>query len=295
MKEYSVNQVAFMGAIYPAFNPELQPPKLHHSFLELSRVLVEIGSTALLAPLLKTLPEGDGHSIMTIPGFMGADGSTASLRKFLNNRGYKAIPWGLGRNSAEVRPASLDDFLDHRAAVEDQIAARVEKEFIASGRKVTLIGWSLGGLYSVALAHRFPQWIRQVITLGTPYGDPRGTALYNVMGKIYDNKVDVDEQALARWTAHTYRGGDLEVPVLALYSKSDGIVGEGIAKCEANPEYVKNVAVVASHVGFPFNPIVFAVIANHMVAREDRWSILQHKTARRSLRRLVDSSASTVV
>lgn len=276
-----------MGAIYPAFNADLQPPKLRHSILELSRVLVEISSTAMLSPLLKTLPKGDGHSIMTIPGFMGADGSTAQLRKFLNNRGYKAIPWGLGRNSSEVRPSSLDDFLAHRERIEDQIAERVEKEFIASGRKITLIGWSLGGLYSVALAHRFPQWIRQVITLGTPYGDPRGTALYNVMGRIYDNKVEVDEASLARWTAHTYRGGDLTVPVLALYSKSDGIVGEGIAQCQADPAYVKNMAVMASHVGFPFNPIVFAVIANHMVAAEDRWPICRNETVKKGLRSLV--------
>lgn len=256
-----------------ALNPDLQPPKLLHSALELGRVLLEMSSCALLSPLLKTLPEGDGHSIMTIPGFMGADGSTSRLRKFLNQRGYKAIPWGLGRNSSEERPESLDDFLAHRAQVEDKIVARVEKEFLSSGRKVTLIGWSLGGLYAVALAHRFPQWIRQVITLGTPYGDPRGTALYNIMGRVYDNKVDVDEDALQRWVDHTYRGGELRVPVLALHSESDGIVGKGIAQCRGDSRYVTNMAVMASHVGFPFNPLVFAVIANHLVAPDKRWSI----------------------
>jgi hypothetical protein len=271
---------AILPAFEPAFRPELQPPKLRHSVLELSRVVLEIGSAAVLAPLLKRLPMGDGHSIMTIPGFMGADGSTSQLRKFLNHRGYKAVPWGLGRNNSETRPDSLDDFLAHRENVEDQIAERVEKEFIESGRKVTLIGWSLGGLYSVALAHRFPQWIRQVITLGTPYGDPRGTALYNVMGRIYDNQVDVDEEALARWTAHTYRGGELKVPILALYSESDGIVGKGIARCEGDSKYVTNVAVIASHVGFPFNPLVFAVIANHMVEPEKRWSICSSRRLR---------------
>ena len=262
-----------MEANSPAFDPRLQPPKLRYSIMELGRVILEIGSCALLGPILKNLPEGDGHSVMTIPGFMGADGSTSQLRKFLNNRGYNAIPWGLGRNTSEGRPGSLDDFLAHRAQFEDMIAARVEKECIASGRKVTLIGWSLGGLYSVALAHRFPQWIRQVITLGTPFGDPRGTALYNVMGRIYDNDVEVDEAALARWTAHTYRGGELQVPVLALYSESDGIVGRGIALCQGDPRYVTNMAVMASHVGFPFNPLVFAVIANHMVEPGKRWSI----------------------
>jgi hypothetical protein len=78
---------------------------------------------------------------------------------------------------------------------------------------------------------------------------------------------------LERWVAHTYRGGKLRVPVLALYSESDGIVGAGIAKCQGNPRYVTNVAVFASHVGFPFNPVVFAVIANHLVAPDKRWAL----------------------
>jgi hypothetical protein len=264
----------------PEFTPNLHPPKLRHSIMEFGRVILEIGCSAALGPVLKKLPRGDGHTIMTIPGFMGGDGSTLTLRKFLNQLGYHAIPWGLGRNTSEERPGSLDDFLAHRSAVENKIAQRLEQEFTASGRKITLIGWSLGGLYSVALAHRFPQWIRQVITLGTPYGDPRGTALYNVMGRLYRNEVEVDETALARWTAHTYSGGRLQVPVLALYSESDGIVGAGIARCQGDPRYVTNMAVVASHVGFPFNPIVFAVIANHMVEPERRWRICSSEKLR---------------
>ncbi len=239
--------------------------------MELGRAMLEIGSTAMLGPVFKTLPKGDGHTIITIPGLMGADGSTSQLRRFLRNRGYNAIPWGLGRNGAEVRSQNLEDFLDHRTAMEDAIAARVEQEYLASGQKVTLIGWSLGGLYAVALAYRYPRWIRQVITLGTPFGDPRGTALYSVMGSFYGN--DVDEDALARWVGHTYKSGKLRVPVLALYSESDGIVGAGIARCEGDANYVTNMAVLASHVGFPFNPLVFAVIANHLVEPHERWAL----------------------
>jgi len=267
-----------MEATYQSFTPDLRPPRLRHSIMELGRVILEIGSGALLGPVLKTLPEGDGHTIMTLPGFMGADGSTSRLRKFLNERGYNAVPWGLGRNASEVRSQNIDDFLEHRSQTEELIAGLVEQEFIKSGRKVTLIGWSLGGLYAVALAHRFPQWVRQAITLGTPYGDPRGTALYSVMGSIYDN--DVDDEALERWVAHTYRGGKLQVPVLALHSESDGIVGAGIARCQGDPAYVTNMAVVASHVGFPFNPLVFAVIANHLVEPQRRWAICRSERIR---------------
>ena len=260
-----------MPSSTPMSSPDIRPPRLRHSAMELGRAMLEIGSTAMLGPVFKTLPRGDGHTIITIPGFMGADGSTSQLRRFLRNRGYNAIPWGLGRNGAEVRSQNLEDFLEHRTAMEDAIAARVEQEYLASGQKVTLIGWSLGGLYAVALAYRYPRWIRQVITLGTPFGDPRGTALYSVMGSFYGN--DVDEDALARWVGHTYKSGKLRVPVLALYSESDGIVGAGIARCEGDANYVTNMAVLASHVGFPFNPLVFAVIANHLVEPHERWAL----------------------
>lgn len=269
-----------MEASAASFRQDLRPPKLRHSVSEFGRVFLEMGGSALLGPILRRLPAGDGHTIITIPGFMGADGSTSQLRKALNRLGYNAKPWGMGRNAYGKQPESLDDFLLFREQVEDEIAALVEAEYIASGRKVTLIGWSLGGLYSVALAHRCPQWVRQVITLGTPYGDPRGTALYSVMGRLYNNEVDVDEAALARWIAHTYRGGDLRVPVLALYSESDGIVGSGIARCEADPRYVTNMAVMASHVGFPFNPLVFAVIGNHLVEPHERWAICRSSALR---------------
>ena len=92
-----------MPRSYQRFTPDVRPPKLRHSVMELGRVVLEMSSAALLGPVLKTLPKGDGHTILTIPGFMGADGSTSRLRKFLNNRGYHAIPWGLGRNASDAR------------------------------------------------------------------------------------------------------------------------------------------------------------------------------------------------
>lgn len=257
----------------PRFTADLRPPKLRHSMTELGRVLLEAGTSLLCSPILRALPRGDGHTIMTIPGFMGADGSTTLLRRFLNRQGYNAVPWGLGRNASEASADTLEDFMEHRAMLEDEIARRVELEFHASGRKVTLIGWSLGGLYSVALAHRYPQWIRQVITLGTPFGDPRGTALYSLMGRINGSAGDVSEELLYHWVEYTYSGGPLRVPVLTLFSESDGIVGAGIARCEGDPNYVTNMAVMASHVGFPFNPVVFAVIGNHLVEPHERWSL----------------------
>ena len=271
-----------MTAAQQCFPPDLSPPKWQHSVLEMGRVFLEMGSSAALEPLFKALPQGDGHTVMTLPGFMGADGSTAQLRRFLTRRGYRAIPWGLGRNGAQVRSADLDAFLEHREETEQAIAERVEQEFLQTGRKVTLMGWSLGGLYAVALAHQYPQWIRQVVTLGTPFGDPRGTALYSVMESVYRHEPDTE--ALQRWVSHTYRGGELRVPVLALYSESDGVVGTGIARCEGDSRYVTHMAVSASHVGFPFNPVVFAVVADQLASPEQRKGVCTNESLRRFVR-----------
>ena len=123
-----------MVATQAVFSPNLSPPSLRYSVMELGRVVLEMGSTAALGPVLRRLPRGDGHSIMTLPGFMGADGSTSRLRKFLKSQGYHAVPWGLGRNAAEVRSQNIDDFLAHREEMEDVIAGLVEQEYLASGR-----------------------------------------------------------------------------------------------------------------------------------------------------------------
>jgi pimeloyl-ACP methyl ester carboxylesterase len=240
---------------------------MRHSLLEASRFFLELGSSLLLNPVMRALPRGDGHTVMALPGFFGADGSTAFLRRFLKQKGYRAIPWGLGRNNSEDGLDSLEAALRFRAETEANLAAHLELEVQRSGRKVSLVGWSLGGLYSTALAHRYPDLIRQVITLGTPFGDPRGTALYGVMQRA--NNSEVSEELLDEWVGYTFRG-ELKVPVTALYSESDGIVGSGIALCPRHP-LMENIAVMASHVGFPFNPLVRAVVAERLAQEEGAW------------------------
>ncbi|MEP5763170.1 MAG: alpha/beta hydrolase [Halieaceae bacterium] len=248
-----------------AIHPE--PPKLSHSLLELGRFALEMGSAACLGPLFRLLPEGDGHAVMTLPGFMGADGSTASLRRFLRRQGYAALPWGQGRNLPEGGIASMIQALDFRQKMEQLLAARLEKEVMRSGGRVSLVGWSLGGLYATGMAHRYPQLVRQVITLGTPFGDPRATSIYSMMQRMYQGEVDA--KMLDDWIGFTFEG-ELEVPVSALYSTSDGFVGESIARLPEHP-LMENIAVMASHVGFPFNPLVKAVIAERLAQAEGDW------------------------
>jgi len=243
------------------------PPRLSHSLLELGRFALEMSSSACLAPAFRWLPEGDGHAVMTLPGFMGADGSTAGLRRFLRRQGYSALPWGQGRNLPEGGITSMIEALDFRQQMEETLAARLEKEKLRSGGKVSLVGWSLGGLYATGMAHRYPDLVRQVVTLGTPFGDPRGTSIYSLLQRMY--QAEVNAEMLSNWIDYTF-AGDLQVPVTALYSRSDGFVGESIARLPAHP-FMENIVVMASHVGFPFNPLVKALLAERLAQPEDGW------------------------
>jgi pimeloyl-ACP methyl ester carboxylesterase len=126
------------------------------------RALWEAGAALALWPLLQLAPRGDGHPVLVLPGLVASDMSTKLLRRYLQGRGYDAHGWGLGRNFGP------------RDGIEDGMIAKLEALHAESGRKVSLIGWSLGGIYARELAKELPDHVRCVITLGTPFtGHPR--------------------------------------------------------------------------------------------------------------------------
>ena len=125
------------------------------------RALWERAALPLVQPLLGRAPRGDGHAVMVLPGFLAGDGSTAALRRFLSRLGYQVSPWGLGRN------------LGPSDALVGQLRERLTLLRQQSGRRVSLIGWSLGGIYARELARAMPNAVRGVVTLGSPlYGHP---------------------------------------------------------------------------------------------------------------------------
>lgn len=256
------------AAVYP------DPPRISHSLAELGRIFWEAGSSLALSPLYKLLPRGDGHGVMTLPGFFGADGSMASIRKFLDKQGYSGLPWELGRNVPDNGVRDMETMLEFRRNIETTLAEKLQRHKDRTGRRLSLVGWSLGGLYATALAHRHPDLVRQVVTLGTPYGDPRGTALYGPMQRAFASRVDA--RMLDDWIDFTFCG-DLQVPVTALFSQSDGFVGEGIARLPEHP-LMENIAVMASHVGFPFNPLVRLLLAERLAQPEGDWQPYQRMT-----------------
>src|ERR1700757_4775768 len=118
----------------PATAQALRPPSKTLMFLE-GRAVHEFGAFLGALPLLSLAPRGDGHPVLVLPGLVASDMSTRPLRSFLKNRGYAVRGWEQGRN------------LGLRPGVQSGLTDLLEEMNDTSGRKVSLVGWSLGGLY----------------------------------------------------------------------------------------------------------------------------------------------------
>ena len=147
----------------------LCPPSKSLMLLE-GRTLHELGAFLGALPLLSLSPKCDGHPLLVLPGLVASDVSTRPLRTFLKTRGYAVCGWRLGRN------------LGLRDGVQDAMVDLVHELNNTHGRTVSLVGWSLGGLYARQLAKMMPERVRQVITLGSPFAaGPKATNAWRVL------------------------------------------------------------------------------------------------------------------
>ena len=212
----------------------------------------EFGAAIAALPILRMAPLGDGHPVLVFPGLAASDLSTGLLRRYLADRNYVPHRWRQGRNLGP-RPGVLADCERHLALLHNRY-----------GRKVSLIGWSLGGIYARETAKKLPDCVRCVITLGTPFaGHPRATnawQLYEaVSGERVDSRTDWEEIKRAP-----------PVPTTSIYSRTDGIVAWQCSVQENGPS-AENIEVEASHVGLGVNPAVLYAIADRLAQPEGAW------------------------
>ncbi|MBL8275285.1 MAG: alpha/beta hydrolase [Pelomonas sp.] len=219
---------------------------------------------ALLAatPWLKKLPHGDGHPVLVFPGLGANDLTTAPLRALLDSIGYMTQPWGQGFNFGP------------RAGVLEQIKHDLQALHRRHHRKVSLLGWSLGGIYARELAKECPDLVRCVVTLGTPFtGHPRATNAWRFFELV---------------SGHTSNDAELmeairqppPVPTTSIFSKTDGVVAWRCSVNEPGP-LVENIEVHASHIGLGFNPMALYALADRLAQPEGDWKPFEPKGARR--------------
>ena len=218
------------------------------------RAFMELAAFIISKPILRRALKGDQHPVLVLPGFLAGDRSTRPLRKFLNQIGYHAYPWQLGINRG------------HHSFVE-RLIERVRQLYKSENQRVSIVGWSLGGVYAREVARQCPEMIRQVITLGSPF---TGLNQPNNISWVYTlltgrSVKDIDENLLNEILMPP------PVPVTAIYSKGDGIVPwQYCMELEESP-MSQNIQVKGSHCGLGVNPSVILCIANRLSLSRQKW------------------------
>jgi pimeloyl-ACP methyl ester carboxylesterase len=216
------------------------------------RAPVEFVSMMASLPWLHRLPRGEGHPVMVFPGMAANDISTVPLRNFLKSLGYVPQAWGQGFNLGP-RPGVLERCSDDVRALADK-----------HGQPVSLIGWSLGGIYAREMAKLHPEIVRCVITLGTPFtGHPKATNAWRLYELVSGGSVS-DTRVLEQIRQPP------PVPTTSIYSRTDGIVAWRCSINEPGP-LVENIEVHASHVGMGMNPLALYAIADRLAQPVGAW------------------------
>ncbi|MEJ8821421.1 alpha/beta hydrolase [Variovorax humicola] len=234
-----------------ASHAAVAPPSRVLQYAEF-RAAWELGATLSLWPLLKLAPRGDGHPVIVFPGLGATDWSTRLLRRYLRGRGYDTHGWGLGRN------------LGPRMGVEAGMLGLLEELHAHSGRKISLIGWSLGGAYARMLASRRPEFVRSVITLGSPFAaGPQSTHAWRIYEGLSGQ--NADDNVRMKYVRPTP-----PVPTTSIFSRSDGVVAWR-GSLETPGPTTENVEVFASHIGLGANPTVLYAVADRLSQPEGEW------------------------
>ena len=240
---------------------EVAPPSLWLLAMEM-RAIWEASTLMPAWPVLRRAPVGDGHPVIIFPGLSASDSSTLPLRRYINSLNYNVSGWNQGFNFGA------------RAGVIDTVSRQVKDTFEATGKPVSLIGWSLGGVYAREIAKLLPKMVRGVITLGTPFsGSPKSTNAWRIYELTSGRKIEGDS------TKYDLPGAP-PVPTTSIFSRTDGIVAwkASLQKpCKINP-HTENVEVLASHVGLGLNPSAWWAVADRLAQPAGKWKPFERKS-----------------
>ncbi|NNE98285.1 MAG: hypothetical protein HKN25_04610 [Pyrinomonadaceae bacterium] len=207
------------------------------------------------------VPHGDGSPTVVVPGFLGSDLYLYELHFWLSRIGYKSYLSNIGWNA---------DCLD---TLSDKLITTIKKAHKETGKKVHLIGHSLGGVLTRSAAVQHPDIVESVITLASPFRGVRGhPKVLEIKEKIRTRIFQKDDKTEFPhcYTGHCdciavrslHDGLPADMKQTAIYTKSDGIVdwNNCLSRTKAN-----NYEVTGTHVGLVYNFQVYKLIAERLV------------------------------
>jgi pimeloyl-ACP methyl ester carboxylesterase len=230
------------------------PPPLGLLLVEAQRALFESLTLRPAAPLLRRAPRGDGQPVLLLPGFTAGDGSTTVLRRYLRSQGFSPHPWLQGRN------------LGPGGGLRERMSERVNELHRRYQQRVSIVGWSLGGVYARELAKGLPECVRQVVTLGSPFADvERASNASRLFDLLSPRERGPSRSGLAEQLRQPPG-----VPSSAIFTKTDGVVHWSTC-VEPETDHTESIEVPGSHCGLGFNPLVLYAVADRLSQAEGRW------------------------
>jgi len=238
---------------YGRVTGELKPSRL--LFMLEGRAVYDAVGMLSMRPFKRFLPRGDDHPVLVLPGFLASSRSTRPLRQFIQDLGYRAHRWKLGYNMG----------YSHR--LHYGMRERVTELVNRYDSKISLIGWSLGGVYVRELAREMPDIVRQVITMGSPFrGNPESSNVQRIFQLFAATPYEETPQSFF---------DSMEVPppvpTTALYTRGDGVVAWQSTVEVSHRDDVENIHVGGAHMGLGFNPRSLIAIADRLAQPEGQW------------------------
>jgi pimeloyl-ACP methyl ester carboxylesterase len=231
-------------------------PSLALLATEPPRAGLDLAALAAAWPMLTTARRGDGHPVLVLPGWLTGDPATVPLRILLRALGHNVSGWSLGGNRGPS------------GRVVRELRSLLDRLHQSSGRRVSIVGWSLGGLYAQELARAAPGSVRGIVTLGSPV--TRWAPWMRSASGLVDRGTHMlrGVDALPRPWAER---GSLRVPATSVYSRADGIVHWSSCRYPLRTGR-ENVEVRGSHLGLGYNPAVLWLLADRLGTAEGAWT-----------------------
>lgn len=204
--------------------------------------------------------------VVLVPGFLAGDGTLTLMSRHLRRLGYRTYRSTMHANVGCSQQAA------------EALERRIEAIAAKRGRKVTIVGHSLGGLMARAVAARRPDLVDGIITLGSPLLAPGAASpllLFDLAVVIGLQRVGLGRMMGADCTSGdcarlSWEQSRVRLPrgvsFTSVFSRRDGMIDW--RSC-LDPQ-ADAVEVTTSHLGMAFDPVVLDIVAEALAANRSR-------------------------